>query len=192
MRWWRSAATLTTQRRDPTRKCLRWKVRPDGRFIGVMECHDQRKRMLLFATAIRKGLRSKQGFVLGRIPKSVSLSMRSQRTTVGHNETLNKLSRTQSLPRTQAKPRPRTHSVFLNTRVCCTFVLRLRMVRVFVCAVSCLLRSRGKGRAVSSEARRRGVSSHDRFAEAKHRVEDTVFPPVVPRGHSRWTDPERC
>ena len=38
VRWWRSSATRTTQRRDPTRKCLRLKVRPDGRFIGVMEC----------------------------------------------------------------------------------------------------------------------------------------------------------
>ena len=54
--------------------------------------------------------------------------MRSQRTTVDHNETLNKLSRTQSVPR------PRTHSVFLNTRMCCTCVMGLCMVRVVVSA----------------------------------------------------------
>ena len=119
--------------------------------------------------------------------------MRSQRTTVDHNETLNKLSRTQHLPRTKAKPRPRTHSVFLNTRVCCTCMLRFCMIRVFVCAVFGLIRSRGTDRAVSSKARRQQrVSSHDRFAEAMHRVEDTVPPPVEPSGHSRSTDPERC
>ena len=67
------------------------------------------------------------------------------------------------------------------------------MVRVFVRVVFCLIRSRGKDRAVSSEARRQQrISSHDRFAEAKHRVEDTVPPPVEPNGHSRWADPERC
>ena len=55
--------------RDPTRKCLRWKVRQDGRFMGVVECHDQRKRILLLATATRNGLRRKMGFVLGRIPR---------------------------------------------------------------------------------------------------------------------------
>ena len=55
----------------------------------------------------------------------------------------------------------------------------VNMVRVFVCAVLVLIRTRGKDRAVSSEARRQQrVSSHDRFAEAKHRVEDTVPPRV--------------
>ena len=44
---------LRLQGRDPTRKCLRWKARRDGRFMGVMECHDQRKRILLIATGAR-------------------------------------------------------------------------------------------------------------------------------------------
>ena len=35
---------LRPQGRDPERKCLRWKVRQDGRLMGVMESHDQRRR----------------------------------------------------------------------------------------------------------------------------------------------------
>ena len=120
------------------------------------------------------------GFVLGRI--SIMRASQCQQMTVGHNETLNKHTRTQSFPRTKAKPRPCTQSVFLDRRVCCTCVLRLCVFRVVVCAVFGLIRSRGKDHAVSSKARR----------QATHRVEDTVPLPVKPSGHSRWTDPERC
>ena len=67
------------------------------------------------------------------------------------------------------------------------------MVRVFVRAVFSLIRCPGKDRAVSSKVRRQQrVSSHYRFAEAKHRVEELVPPPIKQSGHSRWTGPERC
>ena len=79
---------LRPQGRDPTHKCLRWNVRQDGRFMGVMESHYQRKRILLFVMAARNGLCRKKGFALGRIPRVVSFSIKSQRTTVDHNETL--------------------------------------------------------------------------------------------------------
>ena len=105
-------------------------------------------------------------FVLSRIPRS--LSMRSQRTTVDHNEKPNKLSRTQSLPRTKAKPKPRTHRSGLDPK------------------------PGQKPRSLQRSKETITVSSHDRFAEAKYRVQDTVPPPIKPSGHSRWTDPERC
>ena len=70
----------------------------------------------------------KNGLCSLQNPERVSCSIKSQRTTVDHNETLNNLTKTQSLPRAKVKPRPRTHGVFFNTLVCCTCVLRLCMV----------------------------------------------------------------
>ena len=133
--------------------------------MGVMGCHDQRKRLLLFATAARNGLRRKNGLCSRQNPERVSFSMKSQRTTVDHHETLNNFSTTQSLPRAKVKPRPRTTRCLpQHTRVPHMRVAVVHGPRV--CAVLVLIRTRGKDRAVSSDARRQRVSSHDRFAGA--------------------------
>ena len=57
------------QVRDPTRKRLRCKVRQDGRFIGVMDCHDKRKTNTSIATKTRNGLCGNMGFVFSRISR---------------------------------------------------------------------------------------------------------------------------
>ena len=138
-----------------------------GGFMGVMKCHDQRKRILSFrydrtktVFAEKRALHSAESQECEFVGEEPADDHRPHRDAQQTLENAVPSKNTGKSKATYTQCLPQHTRVLCAAHACCGCC----MVRVFVCVVFGLIRSRGKDRAVSKEARRQQrVSSHYRF-----------------------------